>query len=278
MAKYRSTRGVPQGLSISNSLAAIYMCEVDKPMRDLGVKYFRFVDDVLLVGSKEDTAKAARSFVARARARGLAVHNIRSKKGHHLPLASRFSYLGYEFKMPLVTVRESTVERLLLGLAAKITDFKYNKARILAKKPYLTEESLRNVFFDELDERISGAISGNRRYGWIAYFSQISDESVLHKIDAAVRKMLLRSDELKSRVPYVKRFARAFFEIRFRPNGGYVRNYDEYKTVAQKLDFLVFRGEIGPETALTEKQINERFEAYRDRQLSEMLADEAVIY
>jgi len=278
IAKYRTETGVPQGLSISNSLAAIYMHEIDTPMQGLGVKYFRFVDDVLLVGSKEDTAKAAKSFAARARARGLSIHNIGSEKGHHLPLSSQFSYLGYEFRMPLVTVRESTIERLLLALAAKITDFKYNKARTLARKPYLTEKTLRDAFLDELDERISGAISGNRRYGWIAYFSQISDESILHKIDSAIRKMLLRSNELKTHVPFVKRFARSFFEIRFKPEAGYVRNYDRFKTVSQKLDFLVFRGEIGPAVALTEEQINERFDAYRDRQLSEMLADEAVIY
>lgn len=278
LSKYVNERGVPQGLAISNTLAAIYMYDVDQPMRELGVSYYRFVDDVLLVGSREATAKAAKSFAARARIRGMSVHGIGSAKGHHLPLANRFSYLGYDFQLPKVTVRASTVERLLHGVAAKITDYKYNKERTLARKPYLTSDTLKDAFLDELDEKISGAISGKRRYGWIAYFSQITDESVLHRLDAAIRSMLARDKDLKSHVPKLKRFARAFFEMRYRPAGGYVRNYDEFKTLAQKLDFLIFRGQVDSSVALTAAQIEEKFEAYRDRQLSEMLADEETIY
>lgn len=276
--KYVTRAGVPQGLSISNTLAAIVMHEVDVPMRRLDVSYYRFVDDVLLIGGKEETAHAARSFVARVRARGLSVHGITSTKGHHQPLHQKFSYLGYDFALPLVTVRDSTVERLLHSLASKIADYKYNKERLLARKPYLTPVTLRAAFLDELDERISGAISGNRRYGWIAYFSQINDESMLHRIDVAIRKMLERSDELRPHANVIKRLARAYFEIRFRPAGGYVRNYDEFKTPVQKLNFLVFRGEVGADSSLSEAQINEKFESYRDRQLSEMLADEALTY
>lgn len=278
LIKYQEAKGVPQGLSISNTLAAIFMNEIDVPMRKLGVSYHRFVDDVLLIGKKNETEKAARSFAARARARSLSIHGISSKKGHHLPLNCRFGYLGYEFALPLVTVREITIERLLQSLASKITDYKYNKARTLARKPYLTADTLRSAFLEELDERISGAISGNRRYGWIAYFSQITDESILHKIDSAVKKMLIRCPDLKAHADAVKRFARAYFEIRYRPEGGYVRNYDEFTTSVQKMNFLIFRGEISSEVALTEAQINEKFEAYRDRMLSEMLADEATPY
>ena len=278
VAHYYQERGVPQGLSISNSLAAIYMHEIDEPMRKLGVTYYRFVDDVLLVGSKELTAKAAKSFSARARARGLSVHGIASAKGHHLPLAQRFSYLGYDFRLPNVTVRASTVERLLQSIAAKITDYKYNKERTLSRKSYLTKSTLRSAFLDELNERISGAISGKRRYGWIAYFSQITDESILHRIDSAIRDIVRRESDLGAHVASLKRFARAYHEMKHRPAGGYVRNYDEFKTLAQKLDFLVFRGQVDSAVALTEAQINEKFDSYRDRQLSAMIADEEAIY
>ncbi len=106
VGKYRTNTGVPQGLAISNSLAAIYMHEVDSPMLAMDIRYYRFVDDILLVGSKEATAKAAKSFAARIRIRGLSVHTKGAKKGHHLPLCEPFGYLGYVFRMPKVTVRE----------------------------------------------------------------------------------------------------------------------------------------------------------------------------
>ncbi|GAB3754716.1 hypothetical protein GCM10028795_26510 [Lysobacter olei] len=278
MKKYRRELGVPQGLAISNALAAIYMHEVDAAMAKMPVRYFRFVDDVLVVGSQVETAKAVRSFGARVRARGLATHLTGEKKGHHSPLTEPFSYLGYVFRMPNVSVRESTVERLLQSLAAKITDYKYNKTRNLDRRPYLTKDSLREAFIDELNERISGAISGKRRYGWIAYFSQISDESVLHRIDDAVRSMLLRDADLASCVKNVKRFSRALFEMRYRPQGGYVRDYDKFVTPAQMLSFLVFRGRVDSAVALTAAQIVEKFEAYRAQQLNAMLADEASLY
>jgi retron-type reverse transcriptase len=42
------TRGVPQGLSISNSLAAIYLSEFDSHFKDnANYKFFRYVDDIL---------------------------------------------------------------------------------------------------------------------------------------------------------------------------------------------------------------------------------------
>lgn len=76
----------------------------------------------------------------------------------------------------------------------------------------------------------------------------------------------------------VKRFSRALFEMRHRPQGGYVRDYDKFNTPAQMLSFLVFRGRVNSAVALTSAQIVEKFEAYRSQQLSAMLADEASLY
>jgi len=278
IGKYRVNTGVPQGLAISNSLAAIYMSDVDTPMLNMGVKYYRFVDDVLLVGSKDATARAAKSFIARIRVRGLSVHKEGSKKRHHLPLSQPFGYLGYVFRMPKVTVRESTVEKLLQSLAAMVTDYKYGRESALSRRAYLTAETYRAAFLDELNERISGAISGRRRYGWVAYFSQINDLSVLHRLDSSLRGIVARNSDLAPRVATLKKFARAYFEIKYRPNTGYVRNYDKFETTAQKLSFLVFRGQVRSDVALTPEQIVEKFEAYRERQLNAMLADEAIVY
>ena len=66
--------------------------------------------------------------------------------------------------------------------------------------------------------------------------------------------------------------------MKFNPSGGYVRNYDLIVTRSEKLEFLVQRGRVGPGDALTDEQINERFDKYRLRVLSEMHADEGVLY
>lgn len=69
--QYSQTAGVPQGLAISNILAAIYMGPVDEAMQKKAVNYRRYVDDILMFGSPADVQGAYRSFVARARSRKL---------------------------------------------------------------------------------------------------------------------------------------------------------------------------------------------------------------
>lgn len=276
---FSSEKGVPQGLSISNILAAIYLQDVDTEMKKFGIPYFRYVDDVLMYGKEATVRKAHRSLVARLRWRGLALHSLGSGKSHLGPLRSPFGYLGYFFKWPEVTVRESTVEKLLQSIAAKFSDYLHNKARRLAKFKYLTEERLADIFLLELNERISGAISERRRYGWIAYFSQINDLSLLHKLDSTVAHMFGRLQDFENKAPTgLKKFSRSYFEIKFNPYGGYIRDYDAITTRAEKLTFLRERGRIDPTEALTDIQINARFESYRRRILSEMHKDEGEVY
>ncbi|WP_171251105.1 RNA-directed DNA polymerase, partial [Acinetobacter baumannii] len=47
--------GVPQGLSISNILAHIYLIPLDKKLTSqFNIKYFRFVDDILILLDMRD--------------------------------------------------------------------------------------------------------------------------------------------------------------------------------------------------------------------------------
>ena len=276
---FKSEKGVPQGLSISNILAAIYLREVDIAMQKFGIPYFRYVDDVLMYGNEGIVRKAHRSLLARLRRRGLALHALGSGKSYLGPLTSPFGYLGYYFSWPAVTVRDSTVERLLQSIAAKFSDYLHNKARRPDRLKYLTEERLSEIFLLELNERISGAISEKRRYGWIAYFSQINDLSLLHRLDSTVSRMFSRLKEFGNKAPSgLKTFSRSYFEIKFNPFGGYVHDYDSITTRAEKLVFLLERGRIGDKEALTDVQIHARFESYRRRILSEMHKDEGALY
>jgi hypothetical protein len=91
--------------------------------------------------------------------------------------------------------------------------------------------------------------------------------------------MFRRLNEFGNKPPSsLRTFSRAYFEIKFNPLGGYVRNYDLIASRAEKLAFLQERGRIGPTEALTDAQINSRFESYRRRTLSEMHKDEGALY
>lgn len=273
------TKGVPQGLAISNILASIYMQQVDVAMKKQAVAYYRYVDDVLIYGGKSDVEKALRSLRSRLTHRGLALHPLGAGKSYLQPATQQFGYLGYEFALPKITVRASTVERLLQSIAAMFSSYVHNKARRLAKHKYLDDARLAEIFLLELNERITGAISERKRYGWIAYFNQVTDHGLLHQLDSTIAGFFTRLPEFGGAPPTgLKKLSRAYFEMRFDPEGGYVRNYDAIISRAEKLEFLIERGRIGPSEALTDEEINERFEKYRNRVLSEMHSDEGVLY
>jgi RNA-directed DNA polymerase len=273
-------QGVPQGLAISNILASIYMKDVDEAMQKLGVKYWRYVDDVLIYGTESAVLSAYNSLKSRLRIRGLALHSLHSGKTHLEALHVPFGYLGYRFHWPLITVRESTIENLLQSIAEKFSDYIHNSARRLDKYKYLTPERIRDIFVAELNERITGAISEKRRYGWIAYFSEISDQILLHRLDATISAMFKRLPDFQHTAPEsLKRLARAYFEIKYNPFGGYIRNYDSFQTSVEKLQFLIARGRINPDAAsVSDKSIHDMYARYLFQSLSSMLSDEGVAY
>jgi RNA-directed DNA polymerase len=278
--EFQSGVGVPQGLAISNILASIYMKDVDGPMRKLDVKYWRYVDDVLIYGSEAQVANAHKSLKARLRFRGLTLHSLHSGKSHLKPLSESFGYLGYRFHWPTITVRDSTIERFLQSIAGKFSSYLHNSARWLTDHPYLTPERIRDIFVLELNERITGAISEKRRYGWIAYFSEISDQSLLHRLDHTIAGMFKRLPDFKLQAPgSLKRLARAYFEIKYNPTGGYIRNYDKIQGAIEKLKFLIERGRIDPSaTSISDKEINDKYARYVFHSLASMLSDEGVAY
>lgn len=279
-SEFKTEKGVPQGLAISNILASIYMQEVDDAMQAQGVIYHRYVDDVLIYGGHDVVKAAFRSLCARLKPRGLSLHPIGKGKTSIEPLGNQFAYLGYVFNWPKISVREATIERFLQSIAAKFSDYTHNKGRRLQRSKFLTEGVLRDIFVMELNERISGAVSDKRRYGWIAYFNEITDLSLLHRLDNAIAGMFKRLPDF-GHVPPVglKRLSRAYYEMKFNPRGGYVRDYDKINSAVEMLQFLRERGRIDPdEPPLTDQQIKDRFQKYKHRVLAAMHADEGVIY
>lgn len=276
---YRTDVGVPQGLAISNILASIYMQEVDDVMPTTGITYYRYVDDVLMYGDHDTLQKAFASLRARLKRRGLSLHPLGSGKSHFQQLSKPFGYLGYTFHWPLISVRDSTTERFLHSIAAKFSDYTHNKSRRLERFKYLTSERLKEIFILELNERITGAISQKKRYGWIAYFNQISDLKLLHHLDYAIEGMFKRLPDFGCNAPAdLKKLRRAYFEMKFNPQGGYVRDYDKITTRPEMLTLLSERGRVGPEETLSDEQIKDRYDKYLQHILAAMHKDEGGLY
>lgn len=71
-----STLGVPQGLAISNILAAIYLLNIDRHMNsNLDIAYYRYVDDVLILCDSNQVDEIAKNVILRFKKIGLTVHD-----------------------------------------------------------------------------------------------------------------------------------------------------------------------------------------------------------
>lgn len=278
-AQFKSAMGVPQGLAISNILAAIYVEDVDNAAKESPVTYYRYVDDILVYGSEGDVKSAYQLIRGMLQGKGLILHPMGAGKTTIAQISKEFGYLGYVFRLPLVTVRDSTVERFLQSIAAKFTDFRLGRNSLIKRFDYLDEGRLKDIFILELNEKITGAISESKRYGWISYFNQINDFQLLAKMDATIRRMFSRLGEFNGVAPLrLKKLHRAYYEMKYRPEAGCVHNYDVIIDRTQKLMFLVERGRIGPKETISDDEINKRYEVYRARVLKEMHADEGVLY
>ena len=262
-----NTIGVPQGLAISNVLAAIYLVNIDKKFSTIpNVRYFRYVDDILILCNRNKTEHIAKEIVHEFRSIGLTVHDpIESPhKSSMGSLGERFDYLGYEFRneiikkksTPITTARSGSIDKLKDSLASIFTGYKHSKIRSL---DFLTWR---------LNMRITGCVFQQKSRGWLFFFSEIEDEKLLHQLDMYVQRLVDRFDVKIS----PKSFVRAFHEISHRRYvTNYVPNFDEY-TIPQMQNVLenFFNKNI---SGLTDEEIEYEFKKRIDRQSRELLID-----
>lgn len=254
-----SERGVPQGLAISNILAAIYLINIDRYMSEFpSIAYYRFVDDVLILCNKEKAEEIAYQAISKFQQIGLTVHDPIKvpEKSQISSIKSDFNYLGYRFSDGLVSAKNATIEKLKSSLVGIFTSYKHSRNKN-------TE-----FLLWRLNLRITGCIFENKRKGWLFFFSEINDEPLLHALDHYVKKLKKRFDvELEQ-----KKFVRAFKELTHRKyETNYIPNFDNYTTEQQK-DVLVryFRMNISD---LRDEDVEFEFHKRIGKQVKDLLED-----
>ncbi|MDO8953685.1 MAG: reverse transcriptase domain-containing protein [Gammaproteobacteria bacterium] len=238
--KIKSNMGVPQGLSISNILAEIYVARFDQEVKEFTLAYYRFVDDIFILceGQNVDAVWGGID-------KTIAILRLKLniKKSTSVGLAEnineKFEFLGYSFKNRSASVRDNTYKNFINSLIGYITKYKQS----IQKENSQNEATTKQIFIDEMNEKITGAIDENRRFGWIAFFSEITDLYQLYEADRIIEKTLLiltwfSAEDLKK----IKKIVRAYFEINYSIKSGYIHDYNNYVTLAQKKEFLIRRG------------------------------------
>jgi retron-type reverse transcriptase len=212
------TEGVPQGLSISNILSQIYMLEFDE-LNFPDCHIVRYVDDILVL-CKKSNANNIFSFLKEYIIDTLGLKLNTTKKDEGELVKKGFDYLGYHISLkkigsPTLTIKKQNIYRLEKKIIDLITRYKYQQGE---KGNFSTD-----AFIFELNLIISGTISSQiegsscvkKRYGWMFFYSQINDLNRLFHLDRFIEKNLKDVKLPESDLKRVKKFIKAYHEIRF---------------------------------------------------------------
>jgi len=251
--------GVPQGLSISNILAAIYLINIDKYLsKKNDIEYYRYVDDIFILCNYKDVNDISKDIIKKFKNIGLTIHDpIKNPEKSVLgKITEDFDYLGYVFKSGVVSPRNSSVERLKESIVSIFTSYKHSR-----------EKSIGFLLW-RLNLRITGCVFKNKSKGWLFFFAEINNETILHNLDRHIQRLAQRFEVDIS----PKRFVRSFYEIKHsKYETNYVPNFDNF-TLEQKIEVLrrYFSINLSP---LTEEQIEYEFSKKIDRQVRDLLTD-----
>ena len=203
-----SKNGVPEGLPISNALANLFLLSVDnKYSKDPSIKYWRYVDDILILTNSSNVDTVEENIV-----RDLELLNLKINEKRDKGLISKgFEYLGYSISTFGISVRQSSVFKI--------------------------EQSLENLFKSvdkenipyyewKINNKITGFILDEHKYGWLFFYSQISNIDILFHLDLLVNKFIERY-ELTGKI-HCKRFVRTYHEMcQALHSTKYIPNFDK---------------------------------------------------
>lgn len=220
-----NTQGVAQGLSISNVLAEIFMMNVDEKIRSLVPICLRFVDDIIILTNAEPVA-VCKDVCEILRKAKLNPHplNILGSKTQVGKVSNGLDFLGYSLRPKTVSVRRGSITNFESSLVSVFTEYKhrYRNAKNIAEK-----DSALARFRWSLNLKLTGCIYKNQRFGWIFYYSQINDLSVLRRLDNTVSLLCKRFGIAVP--PNPKRALKAFYESKRtdKESHCYIPNYDD---------------------------------------------------
>lgn len=210
--KYNNKEGLPQGLSISGLLSEIYLFDlVQKYSIKDNLEFFRYVDDVLIFCKKSDIEEITKSLKSDFEDLKLTIHDfaINSNKSSFGNINEPFEFLGYKFEDKLISVRETSIQKMYANIIKLFTLYK--------NKKYFSKEE----FITRLNLKITGCVIDGKKYGWISFFSLINDYTLLFMLDKFVEKSC---KNFNINYEEIKKFSRAIYEIKD-PNTNYL-TYD----------------------------------------------------
>ncbi|CAI1577472.1 reverse transcriptase domain-containing protein [Serratia quinivorans] len=232
-----NSRGVPQGLAISNILAEISLSIFDKEINEIpDIWFMRYVDDILILTTNSQAETMASHVIKRLQLLNLNPHplneeNSKSKVGN---LNVPFDFLGYHISQGELLIKHESILRFESSLAKIFTAYRH--ALLQAKNKRDKERAIAYCQW-KLNLRITGCVFEGKRLGWVSYFSQISTTAQLRSVNHTVSHLIRRfnlSSEIKQ-----KSLIKTFYELSRGTAGTfkYIPNFDNLD-ISQKRELV----------------------------------------
>lgn len=258
--------GVPEGLSISNKLANIYVCDLDAKLntRD-DCKYFRYVDDILILCEDKDLDPIRSEIACILKRLSLDLNEAKCHIGKFN--CEAFSYLGYVFDGKKISVRKQSafaLERTLDGLIRKRNSYQ-------SKKQWVWKLNFRITGC-----RITEDEEHFERFGWLHYFSRLNDMTLLYHFDWLIGRLFKRygievPEELRS-------FHKAYYEIRYKADSTtYIPTFGVSTPQNTKREMLKEIFEAKNIDVMTDDQVDEIFNKKIRREAQDLERDIGLI-
>lgn len=260
--KSKNEEGIPQGLSISNILANLFMLEFDYKMnyfiknKEYGmIGYYRYVDDILIICKKTEFFLMECMFKNEIKRHKLELHKDKTEVNDLSISDKKLDFLGYIFSYKngyqskhlklsnfIIVPRERTTNNFLKSILSLFTKFRRNLEEIKKLKSSDTKKErkklLKNNFVFRLNIALAGCISSGNRFGFFTYFSKVSSPFLAYQVKSLIEKELqklytkkiITSSEFTSLKKKIKNPISCFFSTQ---NENFFRrnieiNFDEY--------------------------------------------------
>ncbi|MDF2950710.1 MAG: hypothetical protein K0S18_293 [Anaerocolumna sp.] len=230
------TKGIPQGISISNGLGYAYLKEFDTlHKRKRKYKYFRYVDDILVLCENETEGAKIQNIIEKELQTKyiLSLGDGKEEKGL---IDNGISFLGYKFNSDgRIEISKKNISRLEVNIETLFHEFINSSDKRIRGNTELIKW--------KIDLKICGIIKNKKTYGWVYYFRRNENTALMHRLDDFILKMIARFHLEKSLLTSDgkykgKKFVNMFYEIKNKGKlSDKITNVDNYSTL-QKREIL----------------------------------------
>ena len=171
----RVYKGIAQGFAVSPFLANYLLHDIDEAIAKLNVVYYRYSDDILLLGP--DFEKARTILYEGLAAKGL---TINPKKVTPIDADTRFTFLGFDICGSDITFSKSSISRVKKEIKCMTKTRKGQDKR--------SEDVLKRIIRQINHKLYVAHLQNDREFGWGEYFfGTVTVESDIRMLDEYIK-------------------------------------------------------------------------------------------